>query len=124
MVDRVPNDHGGKLRVELTEEDIEKIKLYASWGATQVEVANALGIHVKTLQEKFNDLFKQGFAECQLSIRRGQVREANAGNATLLIWLGKQMLGQRDFKDTEEQIKAAIEQAIATALANKESKDE
>jgi len=36
-----------------------------------------------------------------LSIRRKQAELAMDGNVTMLIWLGKQRLGQRDRFDTE-----------------------
>jgi hypothetical protein len=33
---------------------------------------------------------------CKASLRRIQWKLAEAGNATMCVWLGKQLLGQRD----------------------------
>lgn len=44
----------------------------------------------------FSDLYKRHGGEGRASLRRMQWKAAQAGNATMLIWLGKQMLGQRD----------------------------
>ena len=46
-------------------------------------------------------MFERGTAAFDLSIRRKQAEVAMAGNVTMLIWLGKQRLGQRDRFDTE-----------------------
>lgn len=124
MVTRVPEPgRGGHPRVVLTAEEEEKLILLTEIGATQQEVAHYFGIDVKTVYNKFNHLFKQGFAKAQVSLRRDQMRAAAAGNTSLLIWLGKQMLAQRDFKETDQQIKDAIEQAISKVM-NKETPDE
>jgi hypothetical protein len=41
----------------------------------------------------------------KISIRRQQLKLAEAGNATMLIWLGKQVLGQRDKIAQEIKVK-------------------
>lgn len=43
--------------------------------------------------------YKKGFADLKKSLRRKQIERAESGNATMLIWLGKQLLGQRDVPD-------------------------
>ena len=37
----------------------------------------------------------------QISVRRAQMRLLESGNATMGIWLGKQLLGQRDVTPIE-----------------------
>lgn len=65
---------------------------------TQIEIANFLGCSVDTLQrdEKFCGIYKKGIEEGKASLRRLQWKGAEAGNATMLVWLGKQYLGQTD----------------------------
>jgi len=44
----------------------------------------------------FLEYFKQKGANGKMSLRRKQFDHAMSGNATMLIWLGKQWLGQVD----------------------------
>lgn len=50
----------------------------------------------KTFKLKFADLYQQKAASGRMSIRRKQFDIAMNGNVTMLIWLGKQWLGQKD----------------------------
>ena len=49
----------------------------------------------------FTDYFKQKSANGKMSLRRKQYDLASSGNPTMLIWLGKQWLGQADKQETE-----------------------
>lgn len=96
-------------------------KLATSW-CTQEEIASILGCHVKTLQrdEKFSTIYKRGLDQGKASLRREQWKAAKGGNATMLIWLGKQYLGQRDKpKDEDENqvVKELVEAMTANAAA-------
>ena len=44
----------------------------------------------------FSDYFKSKSAYGKASLRRRQFKAAEDGNATMLVWLGKQWLGQLD----------------------------
>ena len=71
---------------------------------TGVEIAGVLGCSYNTLvravkREKeltFEDYFAQKSVEGKVSLRRKQYDTALEGNTTMLIWLGKQWLGQAD----------------------------
>lgn len=71
---------------------------------TGEEMAAILGMSYDTLERRikeefetdFADWFKQKGAHGKASLRRRQYQAAEAGNATMLIWLGKQWLGQSD----------------------------
>lgn len=45
---------------------------------------------------KFADYYRQKASRGKISLRRQQFQLAEKGNATMLIWLGKQYLGQSD----------------------------
>ena len=45
---------------------------------------------------------KKGKDKGRMSLRRLQFEKAQTGNTTMLIWLGKQMLGQKDKIETSE----------------------
>ncbi len=86
---------GGRPRFEI---DYEAVKKLASLQCTQVEVASFLGCHVNTLlkDEKFMEIYKSGIDSGRMSLRRHQWKALEDGNTTMLVWLGKQYLGQRE----------------------------
>jgi hypothetical protein len=51
--------------------------------------------------EESQHLYQHARAEMRSSLRTYQLRAAQAGNATMLIWLGKNELGQRDYRALE-----------------------
>ena len=65
-------------------------------GATNVEIAEFLGCSVDVLERRFADVLRKKRVSMRLRLRRAQLRLAMEGNVTMLIWLGKQYLGQTD----------------------------
>lgn len=71
---------------------------------TGEEIAGCLGCHYDTLatavqREKgctFSEYFAQKRSHGKMSLRRKQYATAMSGNPTLLVWLGKNWLGQTD----------------------------
>ena len=51
----------------------------------------------------FSYTYKKYSANGKMSLRRAQWRSALNGNTTMLVWLGKQELGQRDIKNTNQE---------------------
>ncbi len=70
---------------------------------TQAEIAAILGVSLSTLEhdKEFLRIHKRGLEVGKASLRRMQYKAAEEGNSTMLVWLGKQYLGQRDKRDTE-----------------------
>lgn len=74
---------------------------------TRDEICNILGMGESTLDTRikergeanFQALFKKHGDEGKASLRREQWKAAQNGNPTMLVWLGKQMLGQTDKND-------------------------
>ena len=70
--------------------------------ATLEEVGQFFGTTERTIRNRLktdSDLraaWDKGRATGRVSLRRKQVELAMSGNATMLVWLGKQLLGQRD----------------------------
>ena len=78
---------------------------------------------VDTLERRYADTIKSAKDRGRSSLRRHQWELAQKGNPTMLIWLGKQLLGQRDHRDMQvsgpaglpisvnnpDNIKAAVE---------------
>ena len=80
--------------------DYALVKDLAGVFCTQEEIANILDISVRKAQqdEEFMRNYKNGIENAKSSIRRAQFKAAVEGNTTMLVWLGKQYLGQREPK--------------------------
>lgn len=82
--------------------DLDIIKGLAAIGATQEEIATIVGVSATRLRKEIEGnpacamALELGTAELKTSLRRTQVQMALSGNVPLLIWLGKQCLGQAD----------------------------
>jgi hypothetical protein len=74
----------------------QAVQLLAQSGTPDTEIARLLNITVKTLREHATDALELGQTQHRVSLRLGQYRAAMVGDRSLLIWLGKQSLGQVD----------------------------
>jgi hypothetical protein len=79
--------------------DPNQVQLLASAFCTNEEIAAKLGCSPDTLTRRFADPLKRGRDSAKASLRAKQFQLAMKGNVTLLIWLGKQYLGQSDKVD-------------------------
>lgn len=80
----------------LAEIDPKVVEKLASINCTMVEIAAVVGCSVDTLERRFADIIKEGRAKGRSSLRRLQWEAAQKGNTSMLIWLGKQLLGQTE----------------------------
>jgi len=84
--------------------DWEKVDSMCAIQCTGEEIAGVLGCDYDTLsgaiwREKelsFSEYFDQKKSNGRMSLRRKQYSTAMEGNPTMLIWLGKNWLGQAD----------------------------
>jgi hypothetical protein len=84
--------------------DYTKLDAMCAIHCTGEECASVLGMDYDTLNaalkrdgnKGFSDYFKVKGANGKMSLRRKQYDQAMSGNATMLIWLGKQWLNQSD----------------------------
>ena len=74
----------------------EEVFKLASIGCKDTEIADWFGIDGNTLRYNFSVELTKGRLALNMSLRRAQINTALSGNPTLLIWLGKQYLGQSD----------------------------
>ena len=112
--------------------DYELVRKLANIQCTQEEIASVLGVSTRTLQrdEEFRRIYKEEMDSGKISLRRMQWRAADRGSNTMLVWLGKQYLGQRDKHDldatVEEQNKpdfSALTKDELKALAQRAKSD-
>lgn len=77
--------------------DGELVRSMAEIQCTQEEIAHVVGCSVDTLSRRgFAEIIKKAAEGGKSSLRRQQWAKAMDGNSTMLIWLGKQYLGQTD----------------------------
>ena len=60
------------------------------------EIADWFAIPRETLKYNFRDLIQKGYNSTKQQLRKAQIDVALKGNVSMLIWLGKNMLGQSD----------------------------
>jgi len=78
----------------------EGVQKLASYHCTNVEIAEFYGVDEKTIRNRFSDLITKNKAETRYKLRKAQIQEAlEQRNWKMMIWLGKQMLGQKDNQD-------------------------
>lgn len=73
----------------------EVFKLAKMW-CTMQEIADWFEIPRETLKYNFSDLIAKGRAETKQALRKSQIKAAIGGNTSMMIWLGKNILGQSD----------------------------
>lgn len=74
----------------------DHVREMAAIGCRTVEIAQVLGCSTDTIEGRFSAELNKGRSEGKTKLRRLQWASAENGNATILIWLGKQLLGQRE----------------------------
>lgn len=89
----------GKTRRVVPPDDVYKL---AAFGCSDREMAQWFQIKEDTLRYNFADYIEKGRADLKHRLRAAQVKLAIAGNATMLIWLGKNVLGQSENPQNSE----------------------
>lgn len=86
----------------------EKIAELAAIGCTVSEIAAVAGVSKDTLERNFAALIEKGREGAKASLRRMQWRSAEKGVVAMQIWLGKQMLGQKEPHEVSGSLGVAI----------------
>lgn len=94
--------------------DEEQLDTLASIGCTYAEMAAVLKVHPDTLAKRFSDRIKEARERGKQSLRRAQWKAALGGDRTMLIWLGKQELGQREPRQEVESMNLNVDLASLT----------
>jgi hypothetical protein len=94
--------------------DLEELEKLAALHCTQEEAAGWFGIARETLsrklrQKRYREAWDRGKLRGLVSLRRKQFQK---NTDAMLIWLGKQYLGQRDRPDGDENSRSAAEEYL------------
>ena len=104
------------------EKQVEKL---ASYGLTNKEIAEALAYDENTLKRKFEIFLTKGKANLKQRLKRKQIDVALAGNVSMLIWLGKNYLGQADKLDESGDYEIVINRkTIESETSNVPQRDD
>ena len=81
--------------------DEDKIETLASKFWSMSEIAAFYNVDESTIRGRFPNLIIKGREKGKSRLRDYQLAAAQNGNVTMLIWLGKQYLGQKDIQDVD-----------------------
>ena len=86
--------------------DLVELQKLCSLQCTNEEIAAWFNCSVRTIEnyskkQEFAEVMARGKAKGRISVRRAQMKLLESGNATMGVWLGKQLLGQRDVTPIE-----------------------
>ena len=117
----------GRQKTNLDLADLEKI---CRLNCTMPEIAAFFDIPLRTLEDKYtNDeavrrSIDKGRNQGKLSLRRKQLQILDeTNNPTMAIWLGKQLLGQRDKHDIVTEDKSTTRLTDALNIVEKLAKN-
>ena len=81
--------------------DTEQVEKLASYGCSNTEIADFFGCTEGLIRKSYSEFLTKGRSKGKIRLRQLQHKCAEDGNVTMLIWLGKQRLGQSDKTELE-----------------------
>ena len=113
--------------IELNDQTLNRLKLLAKIRSTQEEAAAHFDVAVSTFRlflekhEKAMNAWTNGHMQFNSSLRSKQIEMANAGSVPMLIWLGKQFLGQKDKHEHSTDPDAPMKHEIRVGVSPKDA---
>ena len=108
----------GRPRINLAPEQVRKL---AAIHCTVDEIADVMAVSRDTIYRNYKNELDMGRAEGKMTLRADQLKAARNGSGAMLIWLGKQILGQKDQQEiavVDEEEKRLSEEDV-DAMLNK-----
>lgn len=105
---RKPNAVGHP-RIRFKKEVIDKVKELAYKYLSYQDIARLSGIPFATINKRFKDIIETERARYRENIKGHQQQRARAGDATMLVWLGKNDLGQTDKAPVDNNVNLTVE---------------
>lgn len=76
--------------------DHQEVEKLASYGCSNTEIAEFYGCDESLIRKSFSEYLIKGRAKGKIRLRQLQWKSAEKGNVTMQIFLGKNILGQKD----------------------------
>lgn len=104
---------------------IEEDRVYylASIGCSQTDIAKFYGCSPDLIQKSYSESFAKGNEEGKQRLRILQWKAAEEGSASMLIWLGKQYLGQSDKVENTNKTVEPVQIIVKDAKTEKSLKN-
>ena len=97
------------------------VESFAKLGATNSEIADHFGCDEGTIRKRFSEIITKNRANRKIKLRELQWRLAEKGNLGMLIWLGKQELGQTEKTEIKD---ATVDKTIILKYEPKKPNNE
>ena len=95
--------------------DPRQVTVFGMYAATYETMAEFFGCSIDTIARRMKDedsdfcrAYKKGRGSALMKLREAQLQKALSGDSTMLIWLGKQLLGQSDRIDEKVDVHQPI----------------
>ena len=88
--------------------NLEALESLCRLNCTHAEIAAYFNVSLKTVERRYKEepdfakAVDHGKAHGRLSLRRKQLELVDGGNASMAIWLGKQLLNQTDKQEIDQ----------------------
>ena len=88
--------------------NLDALESLCRLNCTLDEIAAYFNVSIKTVERRYNEepdftnAVDRGKAHGRLSLRRKQLELVDKGNASMAIWLGKQLLNQTDKTEIDQ----------------------
>lgn len=92
--------------------DAKLVTTLAQLGCSLLEMADHFGCSHDTIERRFASEIAKGRSDLRMNLRKWQLKSAQNGNVVMQIWLGKQMLGQKDKEEVSvasNEIKVVVQ---------------
>ena len=99
----------GRKQLNITD---AQVRMLASFGLTNKEIAEYFGCEDSSIGNKFRLTLIKGRTNLKLKLKKKQIAVALTGNVTMLIWLGKQYLGQTDKTESDTTLTVQESEAL------------
>ena len=107
----------GRPKIEINWDEVNK---YLVAGCSGVQVASNIGIHEDTLYRRCQQIYGKGFTAYAAEKRQKgnsmlhakQFQVAMGGNVSMLVWLGKQRLGQEENPKSQEDFNGSLRELL------------
>lgn len=97
----------GRPLADINEDEVGKLALQ---GAKNAEIAAYFGVDKQTIANRFSTILTKKRSVLRMNLRKAQIDKGFLGDTTMLIWLGKVLLGQTE--KIEQHSSGVIEREI------------
>ena len=119
----------GRPKIDINWDEVEK---YLIAGVSGQHIADTLGIHADTLYSRCKEIYKMNFSDYSAKKRQKgnsmlhykQFQTAMGGNVSMLVWLGKQRLGQKEDPKGQEGFDGKLGEFLDYLKAMEKKKEE